>query len=219
MSDTQRFSNRTHLVEWNYAKGRTNRRKHGISFEVAQRVLQDPNAVVLHDRIESKGENRWKTIGRAASHLVLLVVYVLRQEYPKEAFRILSARRASKWERQSYEKRVFDAGFASTWGQRRPRTTFRKKRNGYAHASENRAWGRRTETQSASLEVGISRNGSARRLFPRSSRVRRSTKQRYRHSARGIQKKHFGNYGSRPFPHRCRGRARCQTSQSTGRQA
>lgn len=216
MSYKRRFDN---LVEWNHAKARKNGHKHGISFEVAQRALQDPNALVLYDRIDSEGEDRWKAIGRAASHLVLLVVYVLQQDQAEEAFRILSARRASKWERQSYETRVFDPDFAISYGYRQPRTTFRKKRTGYAHAAENRAWCRRTETQSVSLEVVISRDGSARRLAPKSSRVRRSTKQGYGHSAHGIQKKHFGYYGSRPLPYRPRGRSRCQTSQNTGRQS
>jgi uncharacterized protein len=215
MSRTRRFGN---LVEWNDVKAHANGHKHGISFEVAQSALQDPNALMLHDRIDAKGKDRWKTIGRAASHLVLLVVYVLQQEHPEEAYRILSARRASKWERQSYEKRVFDTEFAVSWGRRPPKTTFRKKRRVYARALENRAWGRRTEIQSVCLEAGGPRNGSARRLLPRPLRVRRSTRQSYKRAAGGIQKMHFGTYSSRPFSRRCRRRERWQTSQATGRQ-
>jgi len=36
--------------EWDEAKNRANRRKHGVSFELAQRVFDDPNALMLQDR-------------------------------------------------------------------------------------------------------------------------------------------------------------------------
>lgn len=48
--------------EWDIAKDRINRRKHGISFEIARHVFEDPDALVEQDRIES-GELRWQTIG------------------------------------------------------------------------------------------------------------------------------------------------------------
>ena len=179
MAYIQRFSNPIRLIEWNHAKEHSNRRKHGVSFELAQRVFQDPNALMVHDGIDySSGEDRWKTIGRAAPQLVLLVAYVLRREHPIEVVRILSARRASRYERQPYERQVFDIRAAC--GHTSGRPALPKWGSRYSIASESRAWSRRIETRSAHLEVCICRTGSGRRFHPRAPRSRSSRKARVR---------------------------------------
>ena len=48
--------------EWDPAKANANERKHGVTFETALHVFNDPDALVDHDRIEG-GEQRWQTLG------------------------------------------------------------------------------------------------------------------------------------------------------------
>lgn len=48
--------------EWDPDKAEINRKKHGVSFEIACRVFADPFALVEQDRIE-RGEYRWQTLG------------------------------------------------------------------------------------------------------------------------------------------------------------
>lgn len=49
------------VFAWNEGKNRVNRRKHGISFEAATRVFEDPNAVSYVERV-AEGEERWHTV-------------------------------------------------------------------------------------------------------------------------------------------------------------
>jgi len=55
--------------EWDTKKAESNFRKHGITFEDAAIVFNDPLAISEHDRIEN-GEYRWQTIGMS-SHCCL----------------------------------------------------------------------------------------------------------------------------------------------------
>lgn len=93
------------IFEWNAAKDRSNRRKHGVSFELAQSVFDDPVALILKDRVE-EGEERWRAIGRAGEHAVLVVAHVVRMREDEEVVRIISARYALKHERQWYESEI-----------------------------------------------------------------------------------------------------------------
>lgn len=92
--------------EWDEAKDRANRRKHGISFEEAARVFLDPYHLSVQDRHED-GEERWQTIGMVHGLIALLVAhtYVERDERGEmvEVIRVISARRATKVERRRYE--------------------------------------------------------------------------------------------------------------------
>lgn len=92
--------------EWDEAKDRANRRKHGISFEEAARVFLDPYHLSVQDRHEN-GEERWQTIGMVHGLIALLVAhtYIERDERGEvvEVIRIISARRATKVERRRYE--------------------------------------------------------------------------------------------------------------------
>jgi uncharacterized protein len=89
--------------EWDPEKARENKRKHGISFEVAQQAFYDPDALASHDRIEG-GERRWQTLGMAHGVLLLLVAHTVRFEDEEEVIRIISARRADRKEKHRYEK-------------------------------------------------------------------------------------------------------------------
>lgn len=90
--------------EWDPVKARANKRKHRVSFEIAQRVFDDPYAFADRDRIEG-GERRWQTLGMVDEVLLLLVAHTVELEgTDHEIIRIISARRADATERQRYEK-------------------------------------------------------------------------------------------------------------------
>ena len=91
--------------EWGDAKAQANRRKHGISFEIARHVFEDPDALVKQDRIES-GELRWQTVRLVEGAPLLLLAHTvaLAEGEADETIRIISARRASRKERWRYEK-------------------------------------------------------------------------------------------------------------------
>ncbi|WP_163096875.1 BrnT family toxin [Acidithiobacillus ferrianus] len=91
--------------EWDPAKAEVNWHKHKVRFEIAARVFADPFAWTAQDRIEN-GEIRWQTLGVVeGSRLVLLVAHAISEdEDGTEVIRIISARRADRKERQSYEQ-------------------------------------------------------------------------------------------------------------------
>ncbi len=90
--------------EWDPDKARSNKRKHGISFETATFVFDDPFSILILERIED-GEDRWQTLGMAGEAPVLLVVHTIRDE-AVEIVRIISARRADRSERKRYERQA-----------------------------------------------------------------------------------------------------------------
>ncbi len=90
--------------EWDTAKAEKNLKKHGVSFEAATHVFDDPFALAEQDRFEN-GEPRWQTMGLVGSCLLLLVVHTFRDdEKGIEVIRIISARRAEPKERRRYER-------------------------------------------------------------------------------------------------------------------
>lgn len=89
--------------EWDDRKAESNFRKHGIRFEEAALIFDDPLAVSEQDRIEN-GEQRWQTIGMVGGCLLLLVAHTVRFEVEGiEVVRIISARRVNRQERRRYE--------------------------------------------------------------------------------------------------------------------
>ena len=58
--------------EWDERKNRANKKKHGVDFDVAQLVFDDPLCVTFVELI-ADGETRWRAIGLVES-LVILVV-------------------------------------------------------------------------------------------------------------------------------------------------
>ena len=87
---------------WDEAKNRSNRRKHGISFDTAARVFFDPLHLTQADRIV-EGEQRWQTIGLVEGVLLVLVAYAVLSE-EDELIRIISARKVTSLERAAYEE-------------------------------------------------------------------------------------------------------------------
>lgn len=91
------------IFEWDQNKNRTNKAKHKVSFETALLVFFDEFQRTLFDRTE-KGEDLWHTIGMAGGIVLLLVVHTSWDEGGEEIIRIISARRATSKERNSYEQ-------------------------------------------------------------------------------------------------------------------
>ena len=91
---------------WDPDKNKTNRAKHGVSFETAKMVFDDPFHLSLLDRID-EGEKRWKTIGQIQGVIVLIVAHTYQENNGDEVIRIISARKATKMERKKYEERNY----------------------------------------------------------------------------------------------------------------
>ncbi len=88
---------------WDPAKARENLRKHGISFDEAQTVFSDDQAVLLADPDHSDDEERFVLLGISATLRVLTVVHCYQAD--DETIRLISARKATRSERAQYGAR------------------------------------------------------------------------------------------------------------------
>ena len=92
---------------WDPKKDRDNHRVHGLGFETARFVFDDPLAVSRPDPYS--GEARWQTIGKIAN-VAVLVAHTWPDPDPdsdEEVGRIISARKATRHERKAYEEGDF----------------------------------------------------------------------------------------------------------------
>ena len=89
--------------EWDDDKARSNLEKHGVSFEEASSVFLDPYFLATDD---PTAPDRFIALGFSRLARLLFVVHLERGE----KVRIISARRASRAERKSYEQRRNDPG-------------------------------------------------------------------------------------------------------------
>ncbi|MBI2337111.1 MAG: BrnT family toxin [Deltaproteobacteria bacterium] len=85
---------------WDTSKNRSNKRKHGISFEEAQTVFYDENAIEFFDPEHSTEEDRFLMLGLSFKFHVLVVCHCLKDK--GSAIRIISARKATQAEAKSY---------------------------------------------------------------------------------------------------------------------
>ena len=86
--------------EWDAGKAAANFRKHAVSFDEAVGVFGDPLSVLLPDPDHSLGEERYLVLGMSNAGRLLVVSFV---ERPPRT-RIITARLATKRERQDYEE-------------------------------------------------------------------------------------------------------------------
>jgi len=89
--------------EWDIGKDRSNRAKHGVSFELGQLVFFDP----LRKDIETQfhgDEERWLTVGRIPTRQLITVISTQREEAGEDVIRLISARKATNRERRRYEE-------------------------------------------------------------------------------------------------------------------
>lgn len=89
--------------EWDEAKNRENRRKHAVSFEEAQTVFLDENALRFYDPDHSADEDRFLMLGISFRLRVLIVCHCHRAS--DTMIRIISARKADKQEEADYRNR------------------------------------------------------------------------------------------------------------------
>nr|CDL66153.1 unnamed protein product [uncultured bacterium] len=88
--------------EWDENKNRTNQQKHGISFDEAQTVFYDEEALVIDDPEHSEEEERFIILGLSNKANLLVVCHCYRAS--ETVIRIISARKATKTESQYYGK-------------------------------------------------------------------------------------------------------------------
>lgn len=86
--------------EWDPAKAVRNLMKHGVSFNEAQTVFEDDEALLMPDPDHSVEEERFVILAFSEALRVLVVVHCERER--GEVIRLISARRASPGERALY---------------------------------------------------------------------------------------------------------------------
>ncbi len=86
--------------EWDELKNRINKAKHGISFEEAATVFYDTNAILFDDPNHSIREERFLILGISRKAHTCIVSHCYRGK--DEIIRIISARKATKREREVY---------------------------------------------------------------------------------------------------------------------
>ncbi len=89
--------------EWDSRKARSNEKKHGVSFEEAQSVFFDEQALLLEDPQPRHEEERFVLLGLSGSLRLLVVVHAVREG---DVIRIISARKATRKETRTYEIRL-----------------------------------------------------------------------------------------------------------------
>lgn len=87
--------------EWDEKKSTENIRKHGVSFEEAKTVFNDPFAMTIPDPDHSSEEDRYIDMGLSSRGRILMVWYTERGKN----IRIISSRKATKGQRRQYEEK------------------------------------------------------------------------------------------------------------------
>ena len=91
------------IFEWDPKKARLNQIKHYVSFEEASTAFQDQMSITISDPLHSEDEDRFILLGYSINNRLLVVVHTDRGD----KIRIISARLATKTERQNYEKKNY----------------------------------------------------------------------------------------------------------------
>jgi uncharacterized protein len=90
---------RDDYFEWDDDKAKLNIAKHGVSFEMAREIFNDPFALEQRDDRQDYGEERYTIIGLVEGRL-LFAAFTMRGE----VIRIISARAAEPFERREYHE-------------------------------------------------------------------------------------------------------------------
>ena len=86
--------------EWDEKKAAANLAKHGVSFEEAKNIFDDPLYVDFYDPDHYFDEHRYLIIGESQQRHLLIVSYTERDD----AIRLISAREVTRTEREAYEE-------------------------------------------------------------------------------------------------------------------
>ncbi len=87
--------------EWDETKNQANIRKHGVSFEIPKRIFEGPVLTWLDNRMDY-GEDRYISVGLVERTALIVVAHTDRESRT----RLISARPASRRERQAYHERI-----------------------------------------------------------------------------------------------------------------
>jgi uncharacterized DUF497 family protein len=90
--------------DWDERKNKANRAKHGVWFEEARSVFDDPRALLFGDPDHSEDEERFILLGVSSAARSIVVVHCHKES--EELFRIISARKANKKEVRVYEEGI-----------------------------------------------------------------------------------------------------------------
>ena len=90
------------LFDWDEEKAKSNLAKHGISFDEAASVFDDPLFLTFADPEHSLQEQRFLIMGESARGRLLVISYTDR----KDITRLISARPATRKEREAYESEL-----------------------------------------------------------------------------------------------------------------
>lgn len=88
--------------EWDETKAQINLKKHKVSFEEAESVFYDEQALIYYDPDNSEEEDRFLLLGTSFKLKQLVVCHCLRDNESK--IRIISARKADKLESIAYRE-------------------------------------------------------------------------------------------------------------------
>jgi uncharacterized DUF497 family protein len=102
---------------WFVDKALSNIRKHGIAFEDAMEAFVDPLAAIRPDSGHCLGEERWLALGMLRDGALGVVVHVYEEMNDHAHVRIISARKATHYERQEYETGVYSVREPSLMGE------------------------------------------------------------------------------------------------------
>ena len=106
LADDLRFMYTVHMgevqFEWDESKNRQNIKKHGVSFDEAQTVFLDDNAIRFYDPDHSEDEDRFIMLGFSFKLRMIVVCHCYKER--DRVIRIISARKATRAEAQHYER-------------------------------------------------------------------------------------------------------------------
>lgn len=93
-------------IIWNDTKAQSNLVKHGVTFAQAATVMLDPLALTVFDEAHSDAEERWFTLGQSNEGQLLAVAHTYQMlDATSARVRLISAREATRRERQQYENK------------------------------------------------------------------------------------------------------------------
>jgi uncharacterized protein len=86
--------------EWDEGKVERNLLKHGVTFEEAKTVFEDPLYIDFYDPDHSQDEERYLIVGISSQRRLLIVSYTEREN----STRLISAREVTQAEQEAYEE-------------------------------------------------------------------------------------------------------------------
>jgi len=93
-----------YTFEWDAHKAKSNVKKHRVHFDQAAEVFLDALQMTVFDSEHSETEERWVTMGKTKTGMLLVVVHTFQEHEDSATIRIISAREATRHEQHQYEE-------------------------------------------------------------------------------------------------------------------